>query len=59
MPALFHDSNFISDFKEKSELLKPFLSKLWSIIDNGSKLPSDIVYLTELSDIEFSSGNSA
>ena len=54
---LFHDNKFITDFKEKAELLNSFFSKQCSIIDNGSKLPSNLVYHTDekLSDIVFNS----
>ena len=40
---LFHDK-FITDFKEKAELFNSFFSKQCSIMDNGSKLPSNLVY---------------
>ena len=40
-PPLFRDNNFITDFKEKAELFNSFFSKQRSIIDNGSKLPSN------------------
>ena len=55
---LFHDK-FITDFKEKAELFNSFFSKQCSIIDNGSKLPSNLVYHTneKLSDIVINSEN--
>ena len=53
---LFHDK-FITDFKEKAELFNSFFSKQCSIMDNGSKLPSNLVYHTneKLSYIVFNS----
>ena len=44
-PPLCH-YKFIIDFKAKSELFNSFFSKLCSVIGNGTKLPSDLVYLT-------------
>ena len=57
IPPLFHDNKFITDFKEKAELLDSFFSRQCFIIDNGSKLPSNLVYHTDekLSDIVFNS----
>ena len=53
---LFHDK-FITDFKEKAELFNSFFSKQCSIMDNGSKLSSNLVYHTneKLSYIVFNS----
>ena len=57
IPPVFHDNKFIIDFKEKAELFNSFFSTQCSIIDNGSKLPSNLVYHTDekLSDIVFNS----
>ena len=57
IPPLFHDNKFITDFKEIAELFNSFFSKQCSIIDNGGKLPSNLVYHTDekLSDIVFNS----
>ena len=41
---MFHNKKFITDFKEKAELFNSFFSKQSSIIDNGSKLHSNLVY---------------
>ena len=55
--SLFHDNKFMTDSKEKAELPNSFFSKQCSIIDNGSKRPSNLVYHTneKLSDIVFNS----
>ena len=59
IPSLFHDK-FITDFKKKAELFNSFFFfflKQCSIIDNDSKLPSNLVYHTnkKLPDIVFNS----
>ena len=50
-------NKFINDFKEKSWTFQLFFSKQRAIIDNGSKLPSNLVYHTnkKLCDIVFNS----
>ena len=57
IPPSFHDNKFITDFKEKTELFNSFISKQCPIINNGSKLPSNLVYHNneKLSDIVFDS----
>ena len=57
IPPLFHDNKFITDLKKRLNFSTLFFSKQFSIIDNGSKLPSNLVYHTEgkLSDIVFNS----
>ena len=54
---MFHDNEFITDFKEKAELFNSFFSKQCSIIDNDKKLPSNLAYHTneKLSNIVFNS----
>ena len=55
---MLHYNKFITDFKEKAKLFNSFFfSKQCSIIENGSKLPSNLVYHTneKLSDIVFNS----
>ena len=48
IPLLFHDSKFINDFREKSELFNSlFFLKQSSIPDNVSELPSNFVYRTQ------------
>ena len=55
LPSLLRDNKFITDFKEKAEHFNSIFSKQCSTIDNGSKLPSNLVYHTNetLSDIPF------
>ena len=57
VPHLFHNNKFITDFKEKPGLFNSFFFKQCSIINNGSKLPSNLVYHTnkQLSDSGFNS----
>ena len=56
IPPLFHENNFVTDFKEKAELFNAFFAKQCSLIDNNSSLPKNLIYLTEkrLSKIRFS-----
>ena len=56
IPPLFHDNQFITDVKEKSEIFNSFFAKQCSLIDNGSTLPSLFPLITEksLSDVDFS-----
>ena len=37
---LFHENHFITDFKEKAELLNSFFAKQCSLIRNDSELPT-------------------
>ena len=46
IPPLFHNNKFITDFQEKVELFNSFFLKQCSTIYNGSKLPSNLVYIT-------------
>ena len=56
IPPLFHDSKFITDFKEKSETFNSFFAKQCSLIGNRSTLLSLFPLITEksLSDVDFS-----
>ena len=57
--SLFHENEFVNDFKKKAELFKSFFAKQCSLISNDSKLSSGLHYFTEkrLSTIKFSSNN--
>ena len=56
IPPLFYENRFITDFKEKAELLNFSFSKQCSLIRNNSSLPADINYITDkcLSTVTFS-----
>ena len=41
IPPIYHDNNYITDFKEKVEVLNNFFAKQCAIVDNTSKLPTD------------------
>ena len=58
-PPLFHENEFVTDFKKKAGLFNSFFAKQCSLISNDSKLPSQLHYFTEkrLSAIKFSSNN--
>ena len=47
IPPLYYDNHFITNFKEKAELLNSYYSKQFSLISNSSSLPSYIIYTTE------------
>ena len=49
IPPLFHDSKFITDFKEKSETFNSVFAKQCSLIGNGSTLLSLFPLITEKS----------
>ena len=49
IPPLFHENSFITDFKEKAELLNFFFSSQCSLLKNFSKLPTKLRYVTDKS----------
>ena len=55
IPPLLHENCFITDFKEKVELLNSFFSNQSSLLNNCSKLPTNPRYVTgkTLSTINF------
>ena len=55
-PPLFHENKFVTNFLEKAELFNSFFSKQFSLINNGSNLPTHIQYLANnrLSSVTFS-----
>ena len=58
-PPLFHENEFVPDFKKKSGTFNSFFAKQYSLQSNDSRLPSRLHYFTEkfLSTIEFSTNN--
>ena len=42
IPPLFHTNRFISDFKHKAELFNDIFSNQCSLINNNSKLPTNL-----------------
>ena len=56
IPPLFHENKFVTDYKEKVELFNAFFAKQCSLVNNSSKLPSHLHYLTDnrLSSVSFS-----
>ena len=56
IPSLFHESKFVSDFKENAQLFKAFFAKQCSLIDTNSNIPNQLIYSTEkhLSTMRFS-----
>ena len=56
IPPIFHNDNFITDIREKSELFNTFFAQQCSLIENSSTLPTCIFPKTDksLSTIYFS-----
>ena len=41
MPPIYHDNNYITDFKEKAQIFNNFFAKQCTLVENSSKLPID------------------
>ena len=56
IPPLYHNNEFVIDFKKKAELFNSFFADQCSLINNSSELPSKLEYLTQsrLSSVTFS-----
>ena len=61
IPPLFHQNKYVTDFKKKAELFNCFFAKQCSIINNSSKLPSNIWKKTgkSISTVRFTSDDIA
>ena len=59
IPPLIYNNQFITDFKEKSELFNPFFAKQCSLIETGSKLPIQMLGRTNksLNNVTFNDGD--
>ena len=55
-PPLFYENCFITNFKENAELFNSFFADQFSLMSNGSKLPSNFTLYTDnrLSTVTFS-----
>ena len=42
IPPLYHDDKYIVDFQEKTEIFNSFFADQYSLISNGSVLPSEL-----------------
>ena len=47
IPPLYHQGDFITNFKVKAELFNSFFASQCSLIKNGRKLPSQLNYKTD------------
>ena len=61
IPPLFHSNRFISDFEKKAKLFNDFFSNQSSLINNNSKLPTNLILVTgrRLFLVTFSAGDIA
>ena len=61
IPPLLHTNRFISDFQHKAELSNDIFSNQCLLINNNSKLPTNLSQVTDrrLSPVTFSSGDIA
>ena len=41
IPPIYHNNNYITDFKEKSEIFNNFFAKQCTIVNNTSQFPTD------------------
>ena len=57
MPPLFHSIRFILDFWHKAELFYVFFSNQCSLINNNSKLPTNLNHFRRLSSVAFSASD--
>ena len=49
IPPLHHNDNFITDFRQKAQFLNSFFAEQCSILQNSSKLPTNLVPQTDQS----------
>ena len=56
IPPLYHNDNFITNFRQKEELFNYFFTEQCSILQNSSKLPTNLAPRTDqsLTSINFS-----
>ena len=47
IPPLYHEGDFVTNFKKKAELFNSFFASQCSLIKNDSKLPSHLNYKTD------------
>ena len=41
IPPIYHNNNYITDFKEKAQIFNNFFAKQCALVENSSKLPID------------------
>ena len=60
-PPFFHSNPFILDFKHRAELFNDFFLKSSSLINNNSKLPTNLNHVSDrhLPSVTFSAGDVA
>ena len=41
IPPIYHNNNYITDFKEKAQIFNDFFAKQCTLVENSSKLPTN------------------
>ena len=41
IPPIYHNNNYITDFKEKAQIFNNFFAKQCTLVENSSKLPTN------------------
>ena len=61
IPPIYHNNNYITDFKEKAHIFNNFFAKQCTLVENSSKLPTDFSKRTNnlLSTISFTKNDIA
>ena len=61
IPSIYHNNNYITDFKQKAQIFNIFFAKQCRLVDNTSKLPTDSLKRTNnlLSNISFTKDDNA
>ena len=45
VPPIYHNNNYITDFKEKAQIFNNFFAKQCTLVENTSKLSTDFLMM--------------
>ena len=48
IPPIYHNNNYITDFKEKAQIFNNFFAKQCTLVENTRKLPTDSLKRTKI-----------